>query len=137
RRLFAGFRGPVLDNGRAPILSVDVDALFDGGALEPKLFRLPLGEGSGVRDLASFHDGILILAGPVGDEAGPYSVHWWDASSENVRRVADMTKASRASEDRKPEALLPLDQGHSGLRVLILSDGEKEGAPRAVVVPAP
>ena len=39
--------------------------------------------------------------------------------------------------ERKPEALLPLDNGPSVLRVLILSDGKKEGAPVAVTMPAP
>ena len=136
-RLFAGFRGPTLDNGRIPVLSVSLAALFESGARDPKLFLLPLGKGRGVRDLAVFGDGLLILAGPTGDEAGPYSVYWWNASSENVRYLADITKASGADDDRKPEALLPLDRGSSGLRVLVFFDGEKEGAPRVVVIPAP
>ena len=50
------------------------------------------------------------------NESGPYLVYWWDTSSESVRRLADITKAARASEDRKPEAILALDQGAYGLR---------------------
>jgi hypothetical protein len=136
-RLFAGFRGPSLDNGRAPVLSVSLAALFEGGPAQPKVHLLPLGNGQGVRDLASYEAGILILAGPSGDEAGSYIVYWWDAVSENVRRLADITKAVRASKDSKPEAILPLGRDASGLRVLILSDGAKEGKPRAVVIPSP
>ena len=38
---------------------------------------------------------------------------------------------------RKPEALLPLDEGASGLRVLILFDGKKEGGPMTIEIPRP
>ena len=63
--LYAGFRGPVLkgDEGKstAVVLSAPLDALFDGRGAQHRLFRLPLGPGRGVRDLAAFEDGILIL----------------------------------------------------------------------------
>jgi hypothetical protein len=137
RRLIAGFREPSLENGRSPVLSVLVDALYGSEAAEPKLFLLRLGEGRGVRDLAPFENGLLVLAGPAGDEAGPYSVYWWAMENEEIRFLADITTLADASEHRKPEAILPLDKGPSGLRVLILSDGAKEGEPRAIVVPAP
>lgn len=39
--------------------------------------------------------------------------------------------------DRKPEALLALDQSPYGLRALILFDGEKEGTPVTVNMPLP
>ena len=38
---------------------------------------------------------------------------------------------------RKAEALLPLDESPSGLRVLILFDSEKEGAPATITIPKP
>jgi hypothetical protein len=38
---------------------------------------------------------------------------------------------------RKAEALLALDEGPSGLRALILFDGEKNGAPVAIEMPRP
>lgn len=134
-RLFAGFRGPFLENGR--ILSVSVNALFDGGSPEARLHMLPIGEGRGVRDLAPFANGLLVLAGPSGDGDGPYSVYWWDGSGESIRLLADITAATEADKKRKPEAILPLGEGHSGLRVLVLSDGRKEGGPRAVRIAAP
>ncbi len=72
--LFAGFRGPVLDdNKKAVVLSVPVDALFNGAAAPHRLFRLELGEGRGVRDLVGFETGFLILAGPVADGPGVYA----------------------------------------------------------------
>jgi len=37
----------------------------------------------------------------------------------------------------KPEALLPLESKTEGLRVLVLFDGAKEGAPRPLTIPYP
>jgi hypothetical protein len=136
-RLFAGFRAPTLDDGRAPVLSVALDALFGNEPPDAVLSLLPVGEGRGIRDLAPFDGGLLVLAGPSGDEAGRYTVYWWNGSNESLRYLADITEATGATARRKPEAILALDQDASGLRVLILSDGEEEGAPRAVTVPLP
>jgi hypothetical protein len=136
-RLFVGFRGPTLSYDTAPVLSVSVPAIFESVPPDPILHILPLGRGQGVRDLAAFGDGILILAGPTGRAAGPYDVYWWDGWSDALRHLADITRDAEADEDRKPEAILPLDEDASGLRLLVLSDGAKEGGPRPVVVPSP
>jgi len=136
-RLLAGFRGPTLENGRAAILSIPVDALFGSGPAPHTLYRLPLGDGQGVRDLASLDDGFLVLAGPSADGGGAYSVFWWDGKTENVSFLKDISEVTGGDPKHKPEAVLPLDVGPSGVRVLIMSDGEKEGAPVAVDVPAP
>ena len=136
-RLFAGFRGPVLDDGSAPILSVALNSLFGSGAPNAHVHRLRLGDGQGVRDLASLGDGFLVLSGPSADGPGRYAVYWWDGDSEKVRLLRDLSDIVGDDRERKPEALLFLDQGPSGLRVLILSDGKKEGTPVAVTMPAP
>ena len=47
--LLAGFRGPVLDGNRAVVLSARIDTLFGGSGTDHRLFRLPLGDGRGVR----------------------------------------------------------------------------------------
>ncbi|UFX49423.1 DUF3616 domain-containing protein (plasmid) [Bradyrhizobium sp. 41S5] len=132
--LLAGFRGPVLDGNRAVVLSVRIDTLFGGSGTNHQVFRLPLGDGRGVRDLAVFESGILILAGPVENGPGAYAVYAWDGESENVRMLAEL---SSFDPERKPEGLLPLDRPPSGLRVLILFDSEKEGAPTPVEIEAP
>ena len=132
--LFAGFRGPVLDdNKKAVVMSAPLDALFDNAAAPPRLFRLPLGESRGVRDLASYGGGILILAGPVKSGPGVYAIYWWDGASENVRLLAELTQFDPK---RKPEGLLPLDKKGAKLRVLIIFDSDEEGAPTPVEVPA-
>jgi hypothetical protein len=137
KRLFVGFRAPVLDGSRAPILSVPLDSIFGEAQGTARLHAIPLHDGSGVRDLAAYDSGILILAGPAGNEAGRYDIYWWDGDGEDARHLADITKAVRAGAGRKPEAILPLDRDATGLRVLILSDGAEEGEPRVVVVPFP
>ena len=132
--LLAGFRGPILDGNRAVVLSVGIDTLFGGSGSNHRLFRLALGGGRGVRDLAVFENNILILAGPVEDGPGAYAIYSWDGESEDVRRLAELSSFDL---ERKPEGLLQLDRTSSGLRVLILFDGEKEGAPTPVEIEAP
>lgn len=133
--LFAGFRGPVLDdNKKAVVMSAPLDAFFGNAAASPSLFRLPLGEGRGVRDLASFEGGILILAGPVKSGPGVYAIYWWDGASENVSLLSELTQFDPK---RKPEGLLPLDKKETKLRILIIFDSDEEGAPTPVEVSAP
>ena len=138
QRLFAGFRGPVIENKRAVILSAALGHFFDGKPAEVTLHLLPLGPGRGVRDLAAFDKGILILAGPMQDVGGTYSVYWWDGASNSAKLLVDLPDFfSEKGKQWKPEALLPLDRDTSGVRVLVLLDSAKEGKPRAVRVPYP
>jgi hypothetical protein len=135
-QLYSGFRGPVLGE-RAIVLSAPLDGLFGGRQPAHRLFRLPL-DGLGVRDLAVYRDKILILAGPMRNGPGRYAVFSWNGDSEDVRLLGNLDGLSDDEGKRKPEALLPLDKTASGrLRVLILSDGPKEGAPTPVEIDAP
>lgn len=131
--LFAGLRGPVLDNNRAVVVSVSVDSLFGGTGTMHHLYRLPLGEGLGIRDLAVFDGRVLILAGPVASGSGKYGIFSWSGESETVSALAELAFDAK----RKPEGLLPLEKNGTGLRVLILFDGDKEGSPTPVVIPSP
>jgi uncharacterized protein DUF3616 len=128
--LLAGFRGPVLSDGRAVVLAVAIDTLFGGKGTNHRMSRLDLG-GRGIRDLASFGDRILVLAGPVADGPGGYAIYSWDGDGEQIRLLAELPFEAK----RKPEALLPLDRSGTDLRVLILFDGDSEGAPTPIVIP--
>src|SRR6478609_8751541 len=77
-RILVGFRGPQLKGGRAAVLSVAVNGVFGKAAPASRLYRLPLGKGASVRDLAAFGDDILVLAGPVASGPGPFKIYWWD-----------------------------------------------------------
>ena len=136
-RLFAGFRGPSVNNHQAVILSVSTGALFENEPPDPKLHVLPLGEGRGVRDLASFGKGLLVLAGPTASEGGKYSIYWWDGSGETVNLLKNLDNYNEDGEALKAEAIVPLGLTGSGLRVLVLFDGAKEGGPRAIEVAKP
>jgi Protein of unknown function (DUF3616) len=138
--LFAGFRAPVIRDDKecaiarcAVVLSAPVDALFGDGTASNRLFRLKL-DGRGVRDLAFFEDGILVLAGPAASEPGIYAIYSWDGESEDARLLSELTQFAP---ERKPEGLLPLDKSGGKLRVLIMFDNDPNGAPTPVEVPAP
>lgn len=133
-RILAGFRGPLLGGGRAAVLSVAVGSVFGNAPPDAKLHQLPLG-GAGIRDLATYRDGVLVLAGPVASDPGPYAIYWWDGNSDNVKLLTDLAEVVGHSEEGEAEGLLALDESASGLRVLILFDGEKEGAPVAITIP--
>jgi len=138
QRLFAGFRGPVIDNKSSVILSAALGHFFDGKAADATLHLLPLGPGRGVRDLAAFDKGLLILAGPMQDIGGTYSVYWWDGASTSAKLLMDLPDfVSEKGKQWKPEALMPLDRDVSGVRVLVLLDSAKEGKPREVRIPYP
>lgn len=134
-RLFAGFREPALDNGYAAVLSVSLNFLFGTEPADPKLYRLPLGSGQGVRDLAPYANGFLVLAGPAMSGGGVYAIYWWDGTSENVRLLRDLADVTGGK--RKAEALLPLDERPPSMRALLFFDGEKMGAPVVVEMPLP
>lgn len=129
-RLFAGFRGPVLDGGRAPILSVSLDGLASDGDLGAKLYKIPLGIGMGVRDIVIEGDHFLILAGPVADVPGKYSIYEWDGvTDDGITPIVSLTDVEGAGDNRKAEALFPISDAAQQRQFLILFDGEKEGSP--------
>ena len=73
------------------ILSAALGHLFDGKpAGSDAWIGPPLGPGRGVRDLAAFDKGILILAGPMQDVGGTYSGHRWDGASSSAKLLADL-----------------------------------------------
>ncbi|WP_375167520.1 hypothetical protein [Bradyrhizobium sp. CCGUVB4N] len=89
-----------------------------------------------MRDLAAYENGILILSGPSADGPGSYAVYWWNGESPTVRLLKEISSIINDAE-YKPEAILPLDTGPSGIRLLVLFDGAKEGRPVVVDIPEP
>jgi hypothetical protein len=79
----------------------------------------------------------LVLAGPTSSDPGRYAIYWWDGKSDDAKLLRELAGIVGKEGERKPEALLPLDESRAGLRVLILFDGEKKGAPVAVTIPRP
>lgn len=138
--LHVGFRGPVL-GGQAHVLSVRASRLFGGepGAADPgtvRLTRLTLGEGMGIRDLAAVPGGFLVLSGPEQDVDGPADVFFWTGPGSGAATCLGRLGADRGR-GVKPEALLVLDSGPDGTRVLVLHDGEEGGKPTEYRLPRP
>lgn len=136
-RMFVGFRGPALDGGRTPVLSIALGGLFGGGAPDAKLFTFPVGTDMGVRDLAVYGGGLLVLVGPASDRLGAYALYAWDGRSANMQLIGDLSVLLPDMGKLKPEAILPLDATAAGLRVLVLFDGGDEGEPTEITVKNP
>lgn len=134
---YAGFRSPSLEDGMSPLLSVRLDAIFGSQPAQP-LNRWDCRWAKPavfVRWRASREDCSFWPGQQLPKQE--HSVHWWSPTTGGTQFLADITKPAEAGKDSKPEAIPPLDKSTSGLRLLVFSDGEKEGAPRPIVGPAP
>jgi hypothetical protein len=128
--LYVGFRGPVLRDNYVPVLR----ARFGHPISDASLLFVNLG-GLGIRDLAPVRDGLLILAGPVGDGPGAYHLYVWDGRDclpgqrrpdEPVGRLEWLGKMATEKE-AKAEGLTVLDESNTAYEVLIVFDGLKDG----------
>lgn len=135
-RLWIGCRGPVLRDNLVPVLVLEFD--------RPRRYQRRLVDlgGQGIRDLAVVEDGLLVLAGPVGDAKGPYSLWLWDGEdqmpgAERSVRPAIQLGELEAPPNGKAEGLEVLAERSDSWRVLVLYDGVVDGAPRAFVVDRP
>jgi hypothetical protein len=138
-RLYVGMRGPLLDDNTAAVLSVPLEALFEGQQGAAQLHRLDLGKRHGVRDMVAFESGFLLLAGPVNDppngeiKHGDYSIFSWDGTTHSKL----LSSLEPFGNKVKPEALLPLGRSGTKLHTLLFFDGSDEGTPRPVEIEQP
>jgi hypothetical protein len=129
-RMHLGFRGPSVD-GQAFILSVDADAAFTPDKpLHPKVARLPLGPTTGIRDLAAVNDGLVLLTGPVNDQAVTPALYHWNDKTGALTPLGTLTPSKSLPAGAKAETVLVLrDEPGKPLRLLILYDGAENGFP--------
>lgn len=132
-RLFLGFRGPVL-SGQTLVMSVGIDTAFGNAPAEPQLFPIALGDGVGVRDLATVEGGFLVLSGPEMNEPGEANLFFWDGQSTAPKPLGTL---GGLPDHAKPEAVLVLAEDTEAYRLLIMSDGIAGGAPAEYRVPKP
>jgi hypothetical protein len=140
--LYAGLRGPVLDDGKAVIVRLPLAMLFDGAPGAATLFRLVLdkdsqGDPRGIRDITFAGDRFLLIAGPESDPPkkhavtlGDYAVYAWN-EGDAVKRL-DLARYGKRT---KPEALAVLDADADTAHALLLFDGPKEGQPSPIDIP--
>jgi Protein of unknown function (DUF3616) len=139
QRIYVGFRGPVLRGNFTPVLR----CRFGSPIGEPKVLFVNLG-GRGVRDLARVEDGLLILAGPVGDGPGSYQLYLWDgrdgvpgagaptsAADPGLRWIGDLpippSDAGGHPLPAKPEGVALIKETSHHWEILVVFDGLKDG----------
>ncbi|TBB57029.1 DUF3616 domain-containing protein [Rhizobium ruizarguesonis] len=131
-KLFVGFRGPLPD-GKALIGETSVNYVFGGGTGRLELYPVDLGKDQAVRDLAVYHDGLLILAGPQDRNGGKAAVYIWSADKA-LLELAELNPVG--SKDRQPETLMVLSEAKGLIRCLVFDDGDVPLSPRIYEIPA-
>lgn len=154
--VYAGLRTPLLDN-HVVIVTAPVAQLFAPGIapLDPSVvrtYRMPLGPGSGIRDLAALEGGrLLILSGPTHIQTDvPYRLWLADRARLNDPPLflANVTpqeddagqspKGRGYGGDRpKAEAIAVLEQGADTISVLVMYDNVDEGWPTRMTIRLP
>ena len=118
--LFIGFRGPVLTGNLVPVLTCK----FAEPIKTADVLFVELG-GRGIRDLTSVKDGLLILAGPVGQGPGSFQLYFWDGRdclpgkrdsgrAATCRRLCEVPEPSKG----KPEGVALLKETTSHYELL-------------------
>jgi hypothetical protein len=128
KKLYVGLRGPVHDD-TAYLMSFDTEQVF---GLTPAGTTIAVKLGSaggprlGVRDLAAVKSGFLILSGPEDDEPGQAALFHFDPDKG---ALTPLGRISGLAAEAKPEGLLVLEDSQQRYRVLVISDGVKNGLP--------
>ena len=124
-RLLFGLRSPSLD-GQAYLLSAGVGALFGHKGNRQQTaerFGLPLGNGVGIRDLATLRKAVLMLAGPsTADDEAEFTLWRWSG-----RRKLVLLGTFEHGAKAKAEGILVLSVGEKKLKLLVVFDGVKLG----------
>ena len=144
--IYAGLRSPILtgaERGRPDAADDHFAGVIIAGLADPsksaRIAWLPLGAGRGIRDLAPYGDGLLVLAGPSRDipatldvPDGAYALYFWRLSDETPMKLGPIPGGRDAGtgEAVKPEAILPLGLVDGALQVLVLFDHAASGGPR-------
>jgi hypothetical protein len=122
-RLYVGFRGPVLRGNFVPVISFEFDRSDDY-----ELAFVQLG-GRGVRDLLAVDDGLLILAGPIGDGDASYKLYDWNGEDcvpgeggpgGVIVELGELAVSGAV----KPEGLSLLEETADQWKLLLASDGD-------------
>lgn len=136
-----GFRSPCLAS-HALVLRVPTKALFKKTPPPSTTDRIELGDNVGIRDLTRVQEGLLILAGRSDDRRGSEdftcgekrtppspapSVWFWSGTSGDAAKPLGTLPG--VDINASAETLLVLQETDAAYRVLVLFDGEKNGAP--------
>lgn len=135
-KLYLGFRGPVLRGNYVPVMVLDFDSPKD---YELKFVNLG---GRGIRDIAAVKDGLLIIAGPVGEDSETYELCFWN-DKDCIPGVGGKEGAVSVLGDflprpgAKAEGLNVLDEDERRYTILVVYDGADRGGATKFLVTKP
>jgi Protein of unknown function (DUF3616) len=133
KRLYLGFRGPVLRENYVPVMVLDFDSPD-----EYELRFVNLG-GRGIRDLAAVKGGFLLIAGPMSDGIGSYQLCYWNgkdclpganAPGGKLQVLGDVPTKAGA----KAEGLAVLAEDQINCTLLVLYGDTDGGAPKRFLI---
>lgn len=133
-RIYLGFRGPSVD-GQGFILSADADAVFGKGKLDAKVDTVALGATTGIRDLAAVDDGVLILSGPVNEQAVTPAVFLWNDKTGALKKLGELAIPEQHRKHKAETLLVLRDAKKQPYRVLVMFDGPPNGGPTEYLIP--
>jgi hypothetical protein len=134
-RMHLGLRGPS-DNGNAFIISVDAEAVFTADkGLDAAARTLHLGPHTGIRDLAAVSDGLLVLTGPVNEQAVTPAIFHWNPDTGALRLLKELKIPDMATEAKAETLLILKDADGEPWRALVMFDGPENGAPTEYLIP--
>jgi Protein of unknown function (DUF3616) len=134
-RMYLGLRGPS-DNGEAFILSVDSEAVFTPDkSLNASSSQLHLGPYTGIRDLAAVSDGLLVLTGPVNEQAVAPTVRHWNPTTGALGPPKELNISGSPTGAKAETLLLLRDVDNEPWRALVMFDGPENGAPTEYLLP--
>ena len=126
-----GLRAPAI-SGKAFIVSAPLVSHFPGsGAFNPTVKSLSLGPDVGIRDLAVVSNGLLILGGRAKALPGRATLFHLNDTTGVLKTLGVFLLPV----DKNPEGLLVLDEQPEFMRVLVMFDGETNGAPLEYFIP--
>lgn len=126
-KLFFGFRGPILRGNYVPVM------IRQRSSPSHELRFVNLG-GLGIRDMARVKDGFLILAGPMGDGPGSYSLYFWTGEDDIPGRDNTMRAIAKLGDfptikNGKAEGLAVISENSDSYTVLVVFDSLPKGKP--------
>ena len=140
--LLFGLRAPSLDGHAFIVRARAADLFAPGAGMAPpsRVIQLPLGRGTGIRDLAALPDGrLLVLSGAAQDQTDvPQGLSLVVPSDQAVweARVL-LPRIEAANADAKAEGLAVLAAAGGTLTVLILFEDPSKDPPLEYMLPLP
>lgn len=139
-QLWFGTRGPCTD-GHAHLIAITPADLFrsSGTGIQPNVHRIPLGDGRGIREIASIKGGLLVLTGNACAEPSdrfPVSLARSEDASFQLFFVpinedgipgAPSTIGNVSAPGGKAEGLLVLEDSATSVHIAIIHDGIDQG----------